>query len=102
MILDPRQRTAERSWFEEFDDLEAAGFVWRSEYSSGTRTCFCCGEDMEVRLFERRGRFLPRIRAVCHVWLVVRAVEETAIRWSSATALKGRVGEFRATSNSAE
>jgi hypothetical protein len=52
--MDPRPRTAQRSWFEEFDELEAAGFVWRSEYSSGTRTCFCCGEDMEVRLFERR------------------------------------------------
>jgi hypothetical protein len=26
---------------------------------------------------------------VCHVWLVVRAVEETVIRWLSATALKG-------------
>ena len=53
--MDPHSRTAQRSWFEEFDELEAAGFVWRSEYSSGTtRTCFCCGEDMEVRLFERR------------------------------------------------
>jgi hypothetical protein len=52
--MDPRPRTAQRSWFEEFDELEAAGFVWRSEYSSGTKTCFCCGEDMEVRLFERR------------------------------------------------
>lgn len=52
--MDPRQRTAQRSWFEEFDELEAAGFVWRSKYSSGTRTCYCCGEDMEVRLFERR------------------------------------------------
>ena len=54
MIMDPRPPTAQRSWFEEFDELDAAGFVWHSEYSSGTRTCFCCGEDMEVRLFERR------------------------------------------------
>lgn len=52
--MDPRQQTAQHSWFEEFDELETAGFVWRSEYSCGTRICFCCGEDMEVRLFERR------------------------------------------------
>lgn len=56
MRVDPRQETAQRSWFDEFDELEAAGFVWRSDYCSdvGTKFCFCCGEDMEVRLFERR------------------------------------------------
>jgi hypothetical protein len=30
MIVDPSPRAAERSWFEEFDDLAGEGFVWRS------------------------------------------------------------------------
>lgn len=56
MIANPRQGIVQRSWFEEFDELEAAGFVWRSDHCSdiGTKICFCCGEDMEMRLFERR------------------------------------------------
>ena len=55
--MEPRQRIAEQSWFAEFDELEDDGFVWRSDYDSsqlGSRLCFCCGEAMEMRLFERR------------------------------------------------
>jgi hypothetical protein len=57
MIVDPRPRAAERSWFEEFDDLEGEGFVWRYDHDCSLmhkRVCIQCGEDMEVRMFERR------------------------------------------------
>ena len=57
MIVEPRVRPARRSWFEEFDELEAAGYLWRSDQdckSLHTRACSHCGEEMEVRLFERR------------------------------------------------
>lgn len=52
-----RPRLAERSWFEEFDDLEIRGFVWRSEHDCSSlckSECDCCGEEMEVRLFGLR------------------------------------------------
>jgi hypothetical protein len=57
MILDPRPRAAERTWFEEFDELDSEGFVWRSDHdcsSLHTHVCSRCGEEMEVRMFERR------------------------------------------------
>jgi hypothetical protein len=57
MIVDPTPRAAERSWFEEFDDLEGEGFVWRSDHDCSLmhkRVCIQCGEDMEARMFERR------------------------------------------------
>jgi hypothetical protein len=57
MIVDSRPRLGEQSWFEEFDELEAEGFVWRSDHDCSllhTRACSKCSEDMEVRMFERR------------------------------------------------
>ena len=67
MIVDPRPRAAQRSWFEEFDDLDTQGFVWRSDHdcSSLSRSvCDRCGEDMEVRLFQRRD-VSYRVYALC-------------------------------------
>ena len=54
--MDPRRGTVHHTWFEEFDELDASGFVWRSDHCSevDSKVCLCCGEDMEVRLFERR------------------------------------------------
>jgi hypothetical protein len=57
MIVYSRPRAAERSWFEEFDDLDIRGFVWRSDHGCSSfrkSACDRCGEEMEVRLFERR------------------------------------------------
>lgn len=57
MIVERRVRTARRSWFEEFDELEADGYLWRSDHDCtllNTTACRQCGEEMEVRLFERR------------------------------------------------
>jgi hypothetical protein len=57
MIVYSRPRAAERNWFEEFDDLDIRGFVWRSDHDCSSlrkRACDRCGEEMEVRLFERR------------------------------------------------
>lgn len=57
MIVYSRVRTADRAWPREFDELDALGFVWRSD-SDGSRldasVCNQCGEDMEVRIFEFR------------------------------------------------
>jgi hypothetical protein len=57
VIAQRRPRASRRSWFEEFDELTAKGFVWRSDQDCSQlhkRICGHCGEDMEVRLFERR------------------------------------------------
>ena len=57
MIVDPSRRATERSWFEEFDALEGEGFAWRSDHDCSLMhksVCIRCGEDMEVRMFERR------------------------------------------------
>jgi hypothetical protein len=54
------------------------------------RRCTRCGEDMWVRLFERRDVSYRAQRPVRHVWLVVRAVKEPT-GWLITTALKRSV-----------
>jgi hypothetical protein len=67
VIAKRRPRAVVRSWFEEFDELAAKGFVWRSDLDFSelrARVCTRCGEDMEVRLFERRD-VSYRVYALC-------------------------------------
>jgi hypothetical protein len=69
VIVDSRLRAAERSWFEEFDELEADGYLWRCDHNCTimhTTACSHCGEVMEVRLFERRD-IAYRAYALCVV-----------------------------------
>ena len=63
-----RPRIADRSWMKEFDDLAEQGFVWRVDRSgwetARSRVCARCGEDMDVRGFER-GDVAYRAYALC-------------------------------------
>jgi len=55
MIMDPRMEPYSAAGSRSSTGLKQRD-SWRSDHCSeaGTKTCFCCGEKVEVRLFERR------------------------------------------------
>jgi len=65
MIMDPRMEPYSAAGSRSSTGLKQRD-SWRSDHCSeaGTKTCFCCGEKVEVRLFERRD-VSYRVYALC-------------------------------------